>query len=164
VAARALTWRVTDFDGDEHTVAVATPTGMRGPSRRFVVDGVVVSLGGPFHRGDRSVEFRVGRSRGGMTRRRILPRLGIRLRRGLRILVRPWRLVGYLLGPAIGNALLTFQATSTWLEWTIYTLRVDGRQQGSWVIRTVGQRVERTVFVAPGGVLPDGSTESWPGN
>ena len=131
-------------------------------SRHLLVDGVSVSLGGPFHLGDRRAEFKVGRSRGEMTRRTVWLRLGIRLRRGLRVLARPWRLVGHLISPAVGNALLATEASWGWLEWTIYTLRVDGRLQGSWVIRRVGGRAQRVVFVAPGGALPDGSNEGWP--
>jgi hypothetical protein len=65
--------------------------------------------------------------------------------------------VGTLLGGSGlgGGAAAAAQTTLTWL---IYALDVDGQPKGSWVAKTVDGIVERWIWVAPGGSVPDDQT------
>jgi hypothetical protein len=101
----------------------------------------------------------VGRNHVSMTRTTVSLAYRVALRRNLFGLKRsgPLAFLGTLLGGSGlgGGAAAAAQTTLTWL---IYALDVDGQPKGSWVAKTVDGVVERWIWVAPGGSLPDKQT------
>ena len=146
-------WQVL-VAGQPHHVALGPGT------NAFLVDGVLYSLGGTFHRGPRAATFQLGGQEASITLRLMAPAKGASFKRLVREAIRnPLVLATYLLGGE-GGGVASGLAKAQW-AWAIYELHVGGQSQGSWVSSVAGE-AESWTFVAAGGALPEPAWLNWP--
>ena len=139
-------WRVK-VAGESHHIELGLRT------NDFLVDGVLCSLGGTFHRGPRTATFQLGSQEALITLRLLAPGLWPNFKRLVRDAIRnPLVLATYLLGGE-GGGVAAGLAKPQW-AWAIYELRVGGASHGSWISSVVGEAASWT-FVEPGGALPE---------
>lgn len=159
---RVPRWKVPDANGIAHVIEVAQPNVRSGLARSFTCDGRTYSLGSFLQRAPRQATFEVAGRQASMTMRTVIPRAGLRFRRALGGSLRPAALLAFLFGSGVGAGAAAASAADTLLSWAIYTLTVDGVDQGSWVFRSDEGIHQNPIFVAPGGSLPDGTSIVWP--
>jgi hypothetical protein len=158
-------WSVVDADGVEHHVALGGWRMWLGAPNTFRCDDREMKWKLRWRSRDQTADFEVGTRRASMSKRFVYPRAGIRVRRALGGSIRnlPGTILAYALGGSgVGSGAAAAAAASGMLAWVIYELAVDDHPSGAWVATVIDGAAAGWTFVRPGGVLPNGSDDTWP--